>query len=916
MPLPISHADRIAGCRRATGLTFKPELPGPLRDALRQSQPAMTKLRIRSAPGGWLPGARGDDRPPAASGTGLQRGENSSRSGRDLGSPDDSESADVPVSFVLGLPFHRVTMSETLTWCLEILGSRRQSTVVTANLDFALRASEDAGLRHFIFRSGRVLCDGLPVVWLSRLLGVPLPERVAGSDLVPKLLQTCAEHGFGVFFLGSSETVLARAAEVSRERYPGLRLSGYWSPPTSPIENWPNADIARTIRDAGTDLLLVALGCPKQERWLEAFLPATGASLGIGVGASLDFLAGTQVRAPRFLHPLGLEWLWRMAKDPRRLSKRYLLDALFLFKSWGTHLRLHRELSPAARQPGPPGLPPEQQEPSECAAPDALEVAHWGMVSPRRLSLLASRARYAARRGKKVQLLHPTASVRKAIREFALDRYFNLDSQAVPLPRVPAGQEEQPGPVLRLPYTDLCERHWPEIAAHIASFEAVSALEINVEAARYADAFFLLRLSEERAARSACGGGLRLTGAGPELRRLLRVTGNASLAADPSRPLTVLLSAGMIQGGKSGVGRYVIEIAHALSRRNGIHLIIAGLDADRKHFPIHDVSWITIPSAWAAGLPNFLWHQWALPGLLRRVQAGVLHIPSYRRLVAASPVPQVATIHDCAPFRLRNRYDPLRSFLGRIIAPALARRCDQIVAVSEFTAGDLQRFMKLPSEKISVIHEGFDPGSFFPRPQSETRDFLASHNQHTPYFLCVARLEHPAKNHLRLIEAYEMFRRESGPAETAQLLLAGADWHGARVIHSRISASPYAADIRSLGFVAGEALPWWYCGAQAVVVPSLSEGFGLPLLEAQACGIPVATSRRDSLPEVAGPAAILFDPEDCSAIAGALAALRNLSQQDRLRLAGHGRRWVEHFSWESCAESLVELYTLAHVQRS
>ncbi|HUF61413.1 MAG TPA: WecB/TagA/CpsF family glycosyltransferase [Verrucomicrobiales bacterium] len=875
----------------------------------------MTRLRIAALPEGWHPEKRGDDLPPGASGTGFRREERAPQSGKGPGVADDLQSAEVPVSFLLGLPLHRVTMSETLAWCLEILGSRRQSTAVTANLDFALRASEDPGLRHFIFGAGRVLCDGMPMVWLSRLLDVPLPERVAGSDLVPQLLQCCAQHGFGVFFLGSSEAVMARAARVSRERCPGLRITGSWSPPHGPIESWPNAEIVRAIRDSGTDLLVVALGCPKQERWLEAFLPATGASLGIGVGASLDFLAGTQIRAPRFLHPVGLEWLWRMCKDPRRLSKRYLLDFLFLLRSCGTHLRFHREFSPAAGRPGAGWRRPEEPE---CPADDetgGLDLAHWGVVTPARLSLLASWARKAASGGEKVRVLHATDSVRNAIREFALDRYFNLDARDFTLPR-PSPAPEPSTRILRLPHTDLCRRIWPEIAAGIALLKDESELEINVESARYADAFVLLRLCEERAARSARNDRIRLAGVRPELRRVLRSAGCESLAADSNRPLTVLLSAGMIQGGKSGVGRYVIEIAHALSQRRGVHLIIAGLEADRHLFPAQRVSWITIPAAWAAGFPNLLWHQWALPRLIRRVGVDVVHIPSYRRLVACSPAPQVATIHDCAPFRLRNRYDPLRGLLGRIVAPALARRCDRIVAVSEFTAADLQHFMKLPAERISVIPEGFNPDAFFPRPQSEIREFLAAHNQSAPYFLCVARLEHPAKNHLRLIEAYEKFRRDSGAAETAHLILAGSDWHGAGAIHARIFSSPYSADIRRLGFVADESLPWWYCGAEGVVLPSLSEGFGLPLLEAQACGIPVAASRRDSLPEVAGPAAILFDPEDCASIAAALSALRNLSQKERSLRFDLGRRWVDRFSWESCADRLVDLYTLAHVQRS
>jgi glycosyltransferase involved in cell wall biosynthesis len=265
---------------------------------------------------------------------------------------------------------------------------------------------------------------------------------------------------------------------------------------------------------------------------------------------------------------------------------------------------------------------------------------------------------------------------------------------------------------------------------------------------------------------------------------------------------------------------------------------------------------------------------------------------------------------------LRNRYDLLRGILGRSIAPRLARRCDHVVAVSEFTRGDLLAFMKLPSDKVTVIPGGFNPGAFYRRPAPAVAEFLAVRAQANPYFLYVARLEHPAKNHLRLLEAYEQFRAKSGSAETAELVLAGSDWHGASTIHSRIASSPFSSSIRRLGFVPADELPSWYCGAIAAVLPSLSEGFGLPLLESQACGIPVAAADRDSLPEVAGPAAILFDPESVSSIAGALARLRHLSAEERRCRLDAGRDWTELFSWESCANRLVELYSAVHARRA
>ncbi|MGB0745273.1 MAG: glycosyltransferase, partial [Opitutales bacterium] len=160
----------------------------------------------------------------------------------------------------------------------------------------------------------------------------------------------------------------------------------------------------------------------------------------------------------------------------------------------------------------------------------------------------------------------------------------------------------------------------------------------------------------------------------------------------PERKPKVLLSAGMIQGGLSGVGRYVVELAGRISKMDTVSLHIAGLEADRQLFPdIADSRWVPIPESASGGLKNLIWHQFKLPKLLKEGKFDLVHIPSYRRILAFCPVRQLATIHDCAPFRLRDKYGALRGLFGRQLAPWMARRCEHVLSVSEFTKQDLVR---------------------------------------------------------------------------------------------------------------------------------------------------------------------------------------------------------------------------------
>ena len=372
--------------------------------------------------------------------------------------------------------------------------------------------------------------------------------------------------------------------------------------------------------------------------------------------------------------------------------------------------------------------------------------------------------------------------------------------------------------------------------------------------------------------------------------------------------MKVLLSAGMIQGGRSGVARYVIALSEALVRgQPSVDLFVAGSDADRGLFPwIRDERWVTIPASMSGGAKNLLWHQLRLNGEVRRRGIDLVHIPSYRRMLACSAVPQVATIHDCAPFVLREKYDRARGWFGRVLVPAIARRVPRVIAVSETTGRDIVRFMKVPEERVTVVPNGIDHAVFHPRGADEVAAFRARLGLEQPFFLYVARLEHPAKNHVRLIRAFGRVV-ESG-AFSGQLILPGAPWHGSEVVERAVAESPVRDRIRLAGFVDNEDLPLWYAAAEALVFPSLMEGFGLPLLEAQACGTRIACADATSLPEVAGPAGILFDGLDEGSIAAAMTRLAGMTPDERARREAEGIEWAGRFTWSAHAAEAARCY--------
>jgi N-acetylglucosaminyldiphosphoundecaprenol N-acetyl-beta-D-mannosaminyltransferase len=231
---------------------------------------------------------------------------------------------------VLGLPLDSLTADEAVDAIERLILSGGTHQVATANLDFWMNSLSDPHLHRIIAGCSLVLPDGMPLVWVSKLLGCPLPERVTGVDLVPRLAELSARKGFGLFLLGGKGNVAERAKEFLERKFPGVRIVGTYSPSEEEMERLDHSEILARIHAAKPAMLLVALGNPKQEKWIWMHRKRLGVPVAIGVGGTFEILVGDVRRAPQWIQRHGLEWAMRLVQEPGRLGPRYLRDLLGL----------------------------------------------------------------------------------------------------------------------------------------------------------------------------------------------------------------------------------------------------------------------------------------------------------------------------------------------------------------------------------------------------------------------------------------------------------------------------------------------------------------------------------------------------------------------------------------------------------
>jgi len=231
-----------------------------------------------------------------------------------------------------GLAFDNVTMREAIEFVDDHISENKDLLVVTTNVDHLLRLGRDVEFRTAYANAGMVLADGVPLIWLSRLQGTPLKARVTGADFLVEFCRVAAQKGRRVFFLGGLDNVAQLAADVLKKQFPDLIIVGAISPSLGfDQKQEENRSIVETIKSLKPDVVFVAAGTPRQEKWLSCHRAEFGPVVCMGIGAAFDFVSGQKRRAPRLIRNCGLEWFWRLAHEPRRLFRRYIIEDLPFF---------------------------------------------------------------------------------------------------------------------------------------------------------------------------------------------------------------------------------------------------------------------------------------------------------------------------------------------------------------------------------------------------------------------------------------------------------------------------------------------------------------------------------------------------------------------------------------------------------
>jgi len=240
---------------------------------------------------------------------------------------------------ILGIPVSAVTMDDVVDLADNHITCGKQLLLGVLNAAKLVNARRDRRLRESLLEADVIVADGMPIVWLSRLVGKSLPERIAGIDIMYRLLKLADENNYSVYLLGAAPAVVAKAARQIRNDYPGLRVAGFRDGFFEPAEE---KDVAENIRQSGADILFVAISSPKKENFLRKWREVMNVAVCHGVGGSFDIVAGVTKRAPAWMQKCSLEWLFRVIQEPRRMWKRYLVtNTIFIKLSIAAVIRAH-----------------------------------------------------------------------------------------------------------------------------------------------------------------------------------------------------------------------------------------------------------------------------------------------------------------------------------------------------------------------------------------------------------------------------------------------------------------------------------------------------------------------------------------------------------------------------------------------
>ncbi len=372
--------------------------------------------------------------------------------------------------------------------------------------------------------------------------------------------------------------------------------------------------------------------------------------------------------------------------------------------------------------------------------------------------------------------------------------------------------------------------------------------------------------------------------------------------------MRLAIALGGTDWGRSGIGTYVRAMLPRLHRglaETGGRLVALGTARDFAAYDgeLTGAERAPVPDAVDTPALGASWYLARCGAHARAAGADVLLLPAANRRVALRPgLPTVGVVHDLAQFTVPEKYDRLRTTYVRWLLPKALKSFEALAAVSHATRQDMARFLSCASERIHVIPNGVDADRFAPSDGTHSTTARERLGLTAPYLLYLSRLEHPGKNHLRLLRAFAASPVRQGH----QLVLAGPDWGAGRLIREEVERLGLQERVRVLGYVEDGLIPGLMAGAEALIAVGLREGFGLPALEAIAAGKPVLASRAGALPEVVGELGVLCNPLDEQDMAQALTrVVRDEPLAARVRREGPGH--ARQRSWDRTSTDLLAL---------
>lgn len=367
----------------------------------------------------------------------------------------------------------------------------------------------------------------------------------------------------------------------------------------------------------------------------------------------------------------------------------------------------------------------------------------------------------------------------------------------------------------------------------------------------------------------------------------------------------IFVSALVFDDGKSGISNYIENTVYNLANNHKVSVAILKKDIQNFRKKHKNINFISFPNFLGNTILNLIFHMFILPFFVFNKKYDFMFLPAgNRRLMLFYPIYTIVTFHDLSQFNVKTKYDSFRMFYIKYFIPLLLKPIRKIIAVSNNTKLDLQKYFKIDPSRIVVNYNGVDTSLFGQNNVcfSQLKNRLHINKE---YFLYVSRIEYPGKNHLNLIKAYE-----SLPLEVKQkydLILVGSSREKSYVVIDYINKSKDKQRIKVLGFVKSEELPCLYENAKLFIFPSFYEGFGIPLIEAMSVGIPTLCASNSSLLEIGKGISKFFNEHNPLSIKESIEEVLK-DEKLQVQMVSNGLKEIKKYDWRCHANKITELY--------